>query len=202
MQLTLDTVHTLWQKFTTRAKTLVLEGVVTLADAIFITNTPAMNDQHLSRWLQRNRLPRHQWLTKQQPWLDRVAASIDEVIDEMRELLHASRSAVQAFLEGRLTLVQARYAGRVHMGKRSVRYFTELNDRLAVRERRAARREEVSSRLHRRAQEALDRLVRMGRMEPATAEALRRQHTPPEGILVYAQARMVGPGNPGVSLAR
>jgi hypothetical protein len=103
-------LRNLWEGFTERARTLVLRGFATLADAMYISNHPELGEQDLIDWFERDRSKSHQRLCDEDPWATAPLTELFELLGEIGTLINCSFKAVAAFLSGSLTLAQMRLA--------------------------------------------------------------------------------------------
>ncbi|PJA46349.1 hypothetical protein CO174_00315 [Candidatus Uhrbacteria bacterium CG_4_9_14_3_um_filter_50_9] len=179
MQKLYQNLQQLWRQLSGRARELVLRGIATLADAELITKQANESTYNPERWIDRHRQLRHMWLVEKTPWVDYVLEDFEHLLRDLQALTLLCKEAVQAFLEGKLTMAQTRYASVKRIMGHGLDAFAKIN--------------KLKEQPGLMARMMLRKAVENKVVEPGVAEMLRSTKVDPEYVIAYIRARHQGP---------
>ncbi len=194
------TLEQLWQTLTDKARELVLRGVITLGGAQYLSHHTMMPERHIARYIAKHGGERQQVLIDRVEGIGIGLQNVRELVGEVKAMAQHALEIAQTFLQGGLTLVQARYACARRLRRRGLRALVQMNEPRVVLARRKAHRLQVE----RARVEKLVRRVAPPSMDIATLMAevrtLEASGTDPRYVKSYLLSRTPPHGLPAVQV--
>ncbi len=171
--------------FSPAALSWVLRARMSLEEATYLTAHPGLTDEQVDTCLKRRHGVYERRFLKRYPDLGGVVRDIDQFVTELEAM---PAIVCEAFLLGRLTLLQVRYAAMRGFDQRVIVGLAIMNPPLDSIGFSPSVIDEFEPLVGEDRRAYLDRLRRSGALDESMTAAFRRDLTTIEGISAYARS--------------